>query len=309
MAEKLVEAAGGVLWRPAAGGSGLEVALVHRPKYDDWSIPKGKLTLGEHPIIGALREVWEETGFVGIPGRPLGETRYLKDGAPKRVKYWAMRVADGGFRPNDEVDQLMWLPPREARRHLSPDRDHSVLAGIDIDAVSTWPCLLVRHGSAGERAAWQGDDRERPLDALGEDQAAALVPLLSSYNIRRVLSADVLRCMETIGPYAAVARVPVESEPLVSEAGYAQQPDHALERLLEIISSGVPSVVCSQGKTLPALLSAACAALGAPPPADPSVRKGGMAVLHLRRSSVAEPKDDGDAPPEVVATERFEALV
>jgi 8-oxo-(d)GTP phosphatase len=298
MADKLIEAAGGVLWRPAAGGVGLEIALVHRPKYDDWSIPKGKLNSGEHPLIGAIREVWEETGYTGVPGRPLGEIRYLKDGAPKRVKFWAMRVASGEFVPNDEVDQMMWLPPREASRHLSPGRDQGVLAGIDLEAVSTSPCLLVRHGSAGERATWQGDDRERPLDALGDDQAEALVPLLSAYGIRRVLSADVLRCMETIGPYASHAQLTVESEPLVSEAGYAEQPDRALERLLEIVCSGVPSVVCSQGKTLPALLIAACAALGSPPPPDPTVRKGGMTVMHLSE----------DEKPRLVATERFDPL-
>lgn len=299
MAEKLIEAAGGVLWRPAAGGAGIEIALVHRPKYDDWSIPKGKLGTDEQPLIGALREVWEETGFLGVPGRPLNEIRYLKDGAPKRVRYWAMRMGNGHFTPGDEVDQLMWLPPKEARRHLSPDRDESVLDGIDLDTVSTWPCLLVRHGSAGERATWQGEDRERPLDALGDEQAEALVPLLSAYEIRRVLSADVLRCMETIGPYAHAAQLSVESEPLVSEAGYAEQPDRALERLLEILSSGEASVVCSQGKTLPALVVAACEALGATPPPDPSVRKGGMAVLHLRAGSA----------PQLVATERFDPLV
>jgi 8-oxo-dGTP diphosphatase len=296
--EKLIEAAGGVLWRPAHGGAGLEVALVHRPKYDDWSIPKGKLNPGEHPVVGAVREVWEETGFTGVPGRPLDEVRYLKDGAPKRVRFWAMAVEDGRFTPNAEVDQLMWLPPREAALHLSPDRDRDILAGFDTDTVTTWPCVLVRHGSAGERSTWQGDDRERPLDTLGEEQAEALVPLLMVYGIRRVLSADVLRCTETIGPYAHVAHLPVESEPLVSEVGYAEQPARALERLLEIVGSGVPSVVCSQGKTLPSLLTSACKALKFPPPSDPTVRKGGLTVLHLRDGS----------PPELAATERFDPL-
>jgi 8-oxo-dGTP pyrophosphatase MutT (NUDIX family)/phosphohistidine phosphatase SixA len=298
-AEKLIEAAGGVLWRTATGGSGIEVALVHRPKYDDWSIPKGKVDPGEHPVVGGVREVWEETGYTGVPGRPLGEIRYFKDGTPKRVRYWAMRVEGGQFSASDEVDQMMWLPPREAKRHLLPDRDQGILAGVDRAAVTTWPCLLVRHGSAGERAAWQGDDRERPLDDLGDEQAESLVPLLSAYGIQRVLSADVLRCMETIGPYASRAQLPVESEPLLSEAGYAEQPDRALERLLEIICSGVASVVCSQGKTLPALLIAACAALNSAPPADPTVRKGGMTVMHLREGS----------PPQLVATERFDPVV
>jgi 8-oxo-dGTP pyrophosphatase MutT (NUDIX family)/phosphohistidine phosphatase SixA len=296
--EKVIEAAGGVLWRPAHGGAGMEVALVHRPKYDDWSIPKGKLNPGEHPVVGAVREVWEETGFTGLPGRPLGEMRYLKDGSPKRVRFWAMAVEGGGFRPNAEVDQVMWLPPREAQVHLSPVRDRKILGGVDIDTVTTWPCLFVRHGSAGERAAWHGDDRERPLDEAGADQAEALVPLLTAYGIRRVLSADVLRCTETIGPYAGTAHLPVESEPLVSEAGYAEQPDRALERLLEIFGDGVSSVVCSQGKCLPPLLTAACEAMNFPPPNDASVRKGGVSVLHLRSGSRHE----------LAAIERFDPL-
>jgi 8-oxo-(d)GTP phosphatase len=298
-ADKLIEAAGGVLWRRSAGGAGIEVALVHRPKYADWSIPKGKLNADEHPIIGGLREVREETGFAAVPGRPLGEVRYLKDGSPKRVRFWAMEAVSGEFTVNDEVDQVMWLPPREAMRHLSPSRDQSLLTGLDVHSVSTWPCILVRHGSAGERATWQGDDRERPLDAIGDDQAEALVPLLAAFDIRRVLSADVMRCMETIGPYASTAQLAVESEPLMSETGYAEQPDRALERLLEIMSSGEPSVVCSQGKTLPALLVDACMTLKAKPPSDPSVRKGGLMVMHLK----------GGAATTVVATERFDPLV
>jgi 8-oxo-dGTP pyrophosphatase MutT (NUDIX family)/phosphohistidine phosphatase SixA len=297
--DKLIEAAGGVLWRPAPGGVGIEVALVHRPKYDDWSIPKGKLNSGEHPLIAGIREVREETGYVAIPGRPLGEIRYLKDGAPKRVKYWAMQVATGEFAANDEVDQVMWLPPREARRHLSPDRDQSLLADLDPATLRTWPCVLVRHGSAGDSSTWHGDDRERPLDPLGEDQADALVPLLSAYRIERVLSADVLRCMETIGPYAGEAHLTVESEPLVSEAGYAEQPDRALERLLEIVRTGAASAICSQGKALPGLLTAVCATLDAPPPVDASLRKGGLVILHLRNPTA----------PELVVTERFDPLV
>src|SRR5579885_3571336 len=95
--QRLIEAAGGVLWRPALGGAGVEVALVHRPKYDDWSLPKGKLGGGEHVILAALREVWEETGFMGVVGRSLGEIRYLKEGVPKRVRYWAMRAESGRF--------------------------------------------------------------------------------------------------------------------------------------------------------------------------------------------------------------------
>jgi 8-oxo-(d)GTP phosphatase len=301
MADRLIEAAGGVLWRPSVGSKGVEVALVHRPKYDDWSIPKGKLNSGEHVVLGALREVWEETGHRSLLGRPLGEIRYLKDGTPKRVRYWALRHVDGSFEPNAEVDQLMWLPAREGRLHLAPDRDRDVLNRFARDTVHTWPCLLVRHASAGERSAWTGYDRDRPLDDLGVDQAEALAPILAGFGVRRVLSADVLRCLETVGPFAQLERLTVESEPLVSETGYAGQSAAALQRMLEVVGSGEPSVVCSQGKTLPHLIAELCRAFGHQPPAEPSVRKAAMVVLHAART------ESGDT--RLVAVDRFNAPV
>jgi 8-oxo-dGTP pyrophosphatase MutT (NUDIX family)/phosphohistidine phosphatase SixA len=287
MAGKAIEAAGGVLWRPAAGGAGLEIALVHRPKYDDWSLPKGKLNASEHPTLAAVREVWEETGFTGIPGVPLPSIRYVKDGLPKRVRFWAMRPVAGEFVPNSEVDQLIWLPPREARAHLSPQRDRDVVLDLDRERISTRPFLLVRHGSAGERSAWQGDDRERPLDATGELQAEALVSLLSAYRVTRVLSADVLRCLQTVERYAEHAQRSVESEPLLSESAYLERPELSVERVLEILASGDSTAACSQGKTIPGLVTAVCAALGTAEPTT-SVRKGGLVVLHVR--DAAQPR-------------------
>lgn len=283
-ADRLIEAAGGVLWRPAQGGAGVEVALVHRPKYDDWSIPKGKLLPGEHPLLAALREIEEETGFVGRLGRSLGEIRYLKDGLPKRVRYWAIEAVDGAFVSGAEVDQLMWLPPREARLHLMAGRDRPIIDAFLDDVRPTRPCVVVRHGSAGDRSAWLGDDRERPLDSLGRQQAEALVPVLDVLGAQRVLSADVLRCLDTVGPFAAVSRMTVESEPLLSETGYQAAPEAALERLLELLVGEEPVVVCSQGKAIPPLLRSAGAALGGCD-LEISVPKGGFVVLHLADGS------------------------
>src|SRR4051794_31678212 len=110
---RVIEAAGGVLWRPARDG-GVEVCLVHRPKYDDLSVPKGKLSRGEHVLLGAVREVAEETGYTATVGAPLGEIHYLKDGSPKRVRYWAMRAGQGRFVPGSEVDRLEWVTPPTA---------------------------------------------------------------------------------------------------------------------------------------------------------------------------------------------------
>jgi 8-oxo-dGTP diphosphatase len=296
MAERLIEAAGGVLWRPAVGGLGVEIALVHRPKYDDWSVPKGKLEVGELPVIGAIREILEETGHRGVPGRRLGQVRYFKDGLPKRVRYWAVRAAEGSFVPTEEVDQLMWLPPREARRHIAPDRERGILEQFEADPDPTWPAVIVRHASAGDRSTWPGPDRERPLDPLGHSEAAALSRLFDLYNADRVFSADVLRCLDTVGPYAATRQARVESEPLISESGQAAHPQAAAARLIEIVSGGEPVIVCSQGRAMPDLLAAVCSHFDRPAPSDPTTRKSGGWILHLA----------ANGKPRLVDVERFD---
>jgi 8-oxo-dGTP pyrophosphatase MutT (NUDIX family)/phosphohistidine phosphatase SixA len=294
----LIEAAGGVLWRPALGGAGVEIALVHRPKYDDWSLPKGKLEPGEPGVLGGVREIVEETGYSAVPGRPLGEIRYLKDGDPKRVRYWSMRAVGGGFQPNAEVDQVMWLPPREALQHLAADRDGPIVTEYARDPDPTWPVIVVRHASAGDRSSWPGEDRERPLDDVGRDQAHMLVPFLSAYQVEHVLSADVLRCLETVGPYALRRRRAVQSEPLLSESGFAEHPAAAVERLLGVIAMREPVVACSQGESMPSLVAAACAAFGVAPPRDSSCRKGGGWVFHFA----------SNGKPRLLGLERFEPL-
>ena len=287
VAERVIEAAGGVLWR--AAGAELEVAVVHRPKYDDWSLPKGKLTKDEHPVLGSVREVQEETGYLGVPGRPMGEIHYLKEGAPKRVRYWAMRAESGTFEPNAEVDELVWLPPRVARERLLPERDRSILdalgRGPSVATVATWACALVRHGSAGERARWEGPDELRPLDDVGRAQAEALIPLLSSYRIGRIVSAQVERCVQTIAPFAAALGLAVETEPLLSEDGHAREPRQALERLLELAASEESTAICSQGDVIAGLSAAASDRLPGVPIAEGRIRKGEVLLLHLTRSA------------------------
>lgn len=124
----LVRAAGCVLWMPAPGGAGPLLALVHRPRYGDWSHPKGKLHPGESPAAAAVREVLEETGARCELGAQLPTARYLADGRPKEVSYWVAESLGGRFVPNDEVDAVRWLPPGPARDLLSADIDRSVLA-------------------------------------------------------------------------------------------------------------------------------------------------------------------------------------
>lgn len=128
--ESTVLAAGCVLWRRSPMDGELEICLVHRPKYDDWSYPKGKLKRGEDPLTGARREVEEETGYTASPGGELPTMRYLANGRPKQVRYWAAQAGPGAFAPNDEVDRILWLSPTAARNRLTQPRDRTLVDAL-----------------------------------------------------------------------------------------------------------------------------------------------------------------------------------
>ncbi|MFE0790180.1 NUDIX hydrolase [Streptomyces mutabilis] len=130
VAPATVRAAGCVLWRRSPRSPGLELCLVHRPRYDDWSHPKGKLKPGEDPLAGALREVAEETGYAAAPGAELPTVRYLADGRPKEVRYWAAAATTGAFTPSDEVDRIQWLAPAEARARLTRPGDRPLVDAL-----------------------------------------------------------------------------------------------------------------------------------------------------------------------------------
>jgi 8-oxo-dGTP pyrophosphatase MutT (NUDIX family) len=130
----MIEAAGGVVWKVTSKGV-VKVLLIHRPRYDDWSFPKGKLDPGETHRHAALREVEEETGLRCRTGDELPEARYPdRKARVKRVRYWSMEAIDGEFAPNDEVDEVRWLPMNEAMALLSYRHDRSVLAALPAPA-------------------------------------------------------------------------------------------------------------------------------------------------------------------------------
>ncbi|MEU3528927.1 NUDIX hydrolase [Streptomyces sp. NPDC038707] len=132
MTDTVVQAAGCVLWRRSPLTGAVEICLVHRPKYDDWSHPKGKLKRGEDPLAGALREVAEETGYAAEPGAELPAVCYTADGRFKRVRYWAAEAVSGHFTPNTEVDRILWLPPGAAGARLTQFRDRELLDALDV---------------------------------------------------------------------------------------------------------------------------------------------------------------------------------
>ncbi|MEU4164434.1 NUDIX hydrolase [Actinoplanes sp. NPDC026670] len=253
-------AAGGVLCRRS--GDRVEVCLVHRPRYDDWSLPKGKLHGGEHPLAGALREVAEETGVDAIPWLRLPDVDYLlSDGRPKNVAYWLMAAgADGPVRDTDEVDELVWLPPDAAAARCTYPDERTVLAGVAALPPVTAVIAMVRHARAGERKKWSGRDELRPIDADGAKQADRIAALLTALRPRRLVAATPLRCTQTLEPLAAA----LGDRPIVQDGAFAEpsRPDGvparvaaATTRLAELRGSE-RVVVCSQGKLMPHLLAA-----------------------------------------------------
>ncbi|WP_328339231.1 NUDIX hydrolase [Micromonospora sp. NBC_00421] len=254
-----IRAAGGVAWRPSGPG-GVEVCLVHRPRYGDWSLPKGKLEPGEHPLLAAVREVAEESDVRAVPQVRLPTVRYRSEGRPKVVDYWSMRAVDtGGFQPDTEVDDVCWLDVDAAVGRVSYPHDAQVLAAFAALPQVTGTVALVRHAHAGRRATWSGPDTGRPLDAEGVAQARALAPLVALVRPVRLLSASPRRCVQTLDPTAALLDLPIEVCGDFDEPQPGQQVDEcalaAAGRLAELAAAGATVGVCSQGKVIPGALT------------------------------------------------------
>ena len=287
----VIHAAGAVLWRARA--EGIETALVHRPRYDDWSFPKGKSMPGEHVLLTAVREVEEETGVRAALGRRLASQRYPVEGQPKQVEYWAARpVSAEQFAPGDEVDDLAWLPLAAARQRLSYPRDVSVLDSFMAGPADTAPVILLRHAAAVSKKTWRNaghDDLARPLSDVGQEQARTLSELLSTFARARVISSAARRCLDTVTPYAEKAGVPVTPEPAFTVDRSAE--DHggadwmathdARLRIADVVASRRPVIICAHRQNLSWMLAEACEITGAPVPNGPPLQRGAFWVLQF----------------------------
>lgn len=251
-----IEAAGAVLWRPSRK-HGIKIAVIHRPRYNDWSLPKGKAERGECPTITASREVLEETGFASRLGRHIDSISYETSSSLKVVHYFAGRVADGEFAVNKEVDNLDWLPVSKARARLTYPRDRAVLDSFMTLPAALATVILVRHARAGQRDSFVGADSKRPLDRRGRKQADELVRRLAVFAPASVAAAPLERCRQTVAPLAASIGVPVTDEPSFSETEYQHDPAAARRRTMELALANVdggPMVVCSQGGVIPGVI-------------------------------------------------------
>jgi 8-oxo-dGTP diphosphatase len=266
-----------VVFRP-----GREVLLVHRPRYDDWSFPKGKLDPGEHLTACAVREVEEETGLRVRLGRPLPQQRYrVTGGRHKVVSYWVGRAVEdddvSGYEPNNEIDRVEWVPYELAKRRLTYAHDRETLQLAKKLRKRTRPVIVLRHGHACPRKRWTGDDRRRPLHPDGLEQARALVDTLAAYDVSRIVSSSSTRCVQTVEPYADASGWPLERTRALTEEDATAESVLAL--VDDLVAERENTVVCTHRPVLPTVF----AALGVE---DPRLEPGAMLVVHLRRGEV-----------------------
>ncbi len=271
-----VLAAGAVVIRKDA------VLLVHRPRYGDWSFPKGKLDRGELAPVAGVREVLEETGVRIRLGTPLRPQRYPNGGRMKTVSYWHGRVVGDpsvdGYVVNDEIDQVEWVPLRKAKRRLSYTFDQATLAEALETEWRTRALVVVRHAHARARKSWRKDDRLRPLLAEGKRDAAKLVPLLSAYGATRLVTSSSVRCAQTLAPYAEASGWPLE------ETDGLSQEDATAESVLEIVEDLLHgkecAAICTHRPVLPTVLDALEVV-------TEKLSPGELVVVHHRRGKIA----------------------
>jgi 8-oxo-dGTP pyrophosphatase MutT (NUDIX family)/phosphohistidine phosphatase SixA len=283
-ADDTIVAAGAVVWRPAfVHRNGVEICLVHRPRYDDWSLPKGKLDDGEHVLACAVREVEEETGHRVVLGRPLPTQHYEVNGVPKRVHYWAARADDKAAEwiGTKEIDEVEFLPAADAVRRLTHPRDAAVAAALFDNDVRTVPFVVLRHAEAHERESWDGPDKLRPLNECGARDARLLVAPFKALGLTRVISSDAVRCVDSVRPYVDATGAQLELEAVLSEETYQAHPLGAEKLTRALLAYGAPTVVCSHRPVLPEIIVAAAEQAPDLAPSEP-LHVGDFFVFHHR---------------------------
>ncbi|MDU2269640.1 MAG: NUDIX domain-containing protein [Winkia neuii] len=317
---RIVRSGGAIVWRLRQGGrtipgtqiprseTDIEVLIVHRPRYDDWSWPKGKMERGEHIVATAVREVEEETGFAVRLGVPLQTQRYrLGVGHTKEVRYWLgqLDVSEPAMvgrplakrAPISEIDQTKWAKPAKARKMLTRRGDQRLLdeavAHIRNRTAQTQPLLIMRHAKAVGRKKWEGEESARPLARKGVGQTKNLVPILSAYGIGQVLTSPWRRCFQTVAPFATLTGAPLTALAELTETAHAADGMAVRELAKKWLADGQARGVCVHRPTLPALVGALAgitpnAITRQLPQEDPYLHTAQMLVAHIALVPLAE---------------------
>lgn len=313
-----IQAAGALCWRRSGAGR-LEVLVVHSPRYDEWSWPKGKPEAVDGVMewlpVCAVREVAEESGVTVRLGRRLPSVRYrMPDGRPKEVTYWVGRpVHDGAPTAHlDEIDAQEWIPAESARERLSRPGDHRPLDKLlKLDKrgrLDTRALIVARHAEAVPRSEWTGTDADRPLTDQGRQQAEAMVSLLGCWRPHQLLTSPWVRCRETMRPYAKSDHDPLLEAPELTEDTAVHDPNAAaalIQRMGGLAAADGDLAVCTHRPVIGVIMDvfrqlATSGARDDLPTKDPWLAKGELLVAHVS----AEP-----AGPRIRAVERHGVAV
>ena len=255
MNKEIIRAAGAVLWRRLSDEL-IQIALIHRPRYDDWSFPKGKAEEGEIDIACAYREVLEETGYETVFGPELGQIQYEVDGVIKKVKYWSAQAIGNpsNIMDSNEVDQLIWVTLDDAKNKLSMDSDKEILKNFESFGSDSFPLILLRHAKAVAREEWDSDDGDRPLAHSGQIQAKRFLPGFFPFAISEIYTSDAVRCYESIEPIARSLKInPIFSSTL-SEYEFHKDKKAWSSLVKEILENDSSALVCSHNPVIPEIV-------------------------------------------------------
>ena len=310
---EVVLAAGALVWRVRKGT--LQILAVHRPTYDDWSWPKGKLDVGETLPACAVREVAEETGKVIELGQPLPTLRYpIAGGKVKIVRYWAARaipadapaaVARAAVKEasTNEIDDVKWLTVDEARHLITIHDDLRPLERLvdeyEAGRLRSRVLILARHARAKRRKAWKSQDVDRPITKGGKVRAQELVGLFAAFGASKVASSPALRCRQTLEPYAEAAGLPIRTMASFTEPSHAKHPEQTAKAFRALLGKKRDRVVSVHRPTLPTVVKilrehTTPKTRGALPRTMPFLPAGGVLVAHVI---------DNDGEPLVIAVE------
>ncbi|MBN2176509.1 MAG: NUDIX hydrolase [Demequinaceae bacterium] len=311
---RTIIAAGALVWRVREDS--LQVLAVHRPRYDDWSWPKGKTRRGETLPECAIREVFEETGKQVMLGQVLPSVSYtLQNGHAKRVTYWSAETTNTAhpallarpryrLAPKREIDNTRWFTVEQARKMITMPSDLKVLDTLvkayESGRLRTRAFILTRHARARKRSGWRHDDLARPLTVGGARRAHQLIRLFSAFGIRAIHSSPAARCLMTVQPYSTTIGKKISTHDSLTEAAHEEDPKVAAETFMELLASERNSVVCAHRPTMPTLLTMLEAATrkwtrGRLPRKNPYLPAGGVLVAHVM---------DTESGPRITALER-----
>jgi phosphohistidine phosphatase SixA/8-oxo-dGTP pyrophosphatase MutT (NUDIX family) len=251
----MIRAAGALLWRETTERT-IEIALIHRPKYDDWTLPKGKIEEGETALQCAYRELIEETGITASFTRQLGTVEYEESGQRKRVIFWAAQCAKDAsqFIANEEVDQLEWLSPELALSKASHESDQEMIENFLSQSPRTDTLIILRHTKALERGDWDEEDSQRTLDELGFDQAQLLIKHLQPFAIEEIYTSDFTRCVQTVTPLAHSRGLSITQVPSLNEYTFNEDPLRAVSFANALKQDEKNILICSHNPVIPTML-------------------------------------------------------